>query len=301
METVFPGVQLWTDSLPPRDRAYTWTVFCCLSGQLTYGSSRLYPGTVVLEPPGFRERALSPQEGASCAAVQFSMPEAERTVQIHSQQLLGQSLSLTALLNRCCGTAPLVLWDGAPLYGIFAAFSQAQGECRPGLIRLKVLELVLTLQSQETASAGTHPSEQTAQMEAVRAYLLEHFSERIRVETLAHRFHTSQTVLKRSFRETFGEPIGGYMRRQRLEAACRLLTETEDSIAEIVRAVGYENAGRFSVTFRQTVGLTPSAYRKYAKTAKLQQKLTDSHSTSEKECVILAENQKAGFPAKNFS
>ena len=224
METVFPGVQLWTDGLPSGDeRMHAWTAFCCLSGQLTYGTARLYPGTAVLEPPGFRERSLNLQEGASCAAVQFSMPEAERTVQLYAQQLLGQSLSLTALLNRCCGTAPLVLWDAAPLYGIFAAFTHAQGECRLGILRLKVLELVLTLQNQGTASAGTYRSEQAAQMEAVRAYLLEHLSERIRVETLAHRFHTSQTVLKRSFRETFGEPIGGYMRRQRLEAACRLL------------------------------------------------------------------------------
>lgn len=263
METVFPGVELWQGDVPPVD-GDSFSVFCCLMGQLRYGELRLCPGDVVLQP-GVSEHLLTVPDGASCGTMRFLLPDADRSVRIWTQMLLGQTLSLETLLNRY-GTEPSILRASNVLHQFFLSLEQVQGELRAGFLRLKVLELLLLLQCEdEQVLPVVRRSEQTALMETVRTYLLEHLSQRISVETLSRRFHMSQTALKHSFRETFGIPIGTYMRRRRLETACRLLTETDDSIAEIVRMVGYENPGRFSVTFRQVTGMTPSAYRAQGK------------------------------------
>lgn len=259
METVFPGVELWKGEAPLSGRN-CFTVFCCLTGQLRYGEVRLCPGDVVIEP-GVAEHPMTVPEGAVCGTMRFALPDANRSVRIWTQMLLGQTVSLETLLERY-GEEPSVLRASNVLHQFFLSLDQVSGEMRAGFLRLKTMELLLILQCEEEQLLPVaRRSEQTALMETVRTYLLEHLSQRISVETLSRRFHLSQTALKCSFRETFGIPIGTYMRRRRLETACRLLTETDDSIAEIVRTVGYENPGRFSVTFRQVTGMTPSEYR----------------------------------------
>ncbi len=56
--------------------------------------------------------------------------------------------------------------------------------------------------------------------------------------------------------------------RARLDEATRRLRETDDDIASIAYACGYSDHSAFTRQFRATVGLTPSAYRAAALTAK---------------------------------
>ena len=44
--------------------------------------------------------------------------------------------------------------------------------------------------------------------------------------------------------------------------AQKLLTETDSTIAEIAHQIGYENPNKFSSAFRQSLGMTPTQYRK---------------------------------------
>ena len=41
-----------------------------------------------------------------------------------------------------------------------------------------------------------------------------------------------------------------------------MLKQTDDSIAEIAAKLGYETQGKFTKAFKDTVKMTPTAYRK---------------------------------------
>ena len=43
----------------------------------------------------------------------------------------------------------------------------------------------------------------------------------------------------------------------------RLLTATQDDVAAIARAVGYESQSRFTAAFKETYGALPTEYRKH--------------------------------------
>ena len=53
-----------------------------------------------------------------------------------------------------------------------------------------------------------------------------------------------------------------YLINFRLNQACKLMKNTELSIAEISRSVGYQDPLYFSKLFKKEKGLSPSKYRK---------------------------------------
>lgn len=62
-----------------------------------------------------------------------------------------------------------------------------------------------------------------------------------------------------------GKTINRWIIERRMIAACHLLKETSDSIENIAREIGYQDACHFSRQFRQHWQTTPQAWRKSAK------------------------------------
>lgn len=62
-----------------------------------------------------------------------------------------------------------------------------------------------------------------------------------------------------------GKTINRWIIERRMSAACRLLKETNKSIENIAREIGYQDACHFSRQFRQHWKTTPQAWRKSAK------------------------------------
>lgn len=85
---------------------------------------------------------------------------------------------------------------------------------------------------------------------------------RYTIEELAARFHLSTTTLKTEFKRVFGQPIAAYMKEYRMKEAARMLRQTDLSVGEIAARVGYENASKFTQTFRSVYGSLPKDYRK---------------------------------------
>lgn len=75
-----------------------------------------------------------------------------------------------------------------------------------------------------------------------------------------------RTHLIRLFQRELGAPPIAYLNRLREQAAARLLVQTDDPIAQIGARVGWDDAGYFARRFRTAYGLSPSAYRKRART-----------------------------------
>jgi AraC family transcriptional regulator len=71
--------------------------------------------------------------------------------------------------------------------------------------------------------------------------------------------------LARVFRRAYGCSMGEYVRRLRVEFACRELARPGRPLVEIALEAGFCDQSQFCRTFRRHVGLTPSQFRRQAR------------------------------------
>ena len=81
----------------------------------------------------------------------------------------------------------------------------------------------------------------------------------------ARELRCSHTLLAREFRRRFGCSIGDYVRRLRIEFACRELAISDVPLYEIAFAAGFSDHSHFARTFKRATGMTPGAYRAASK------------------------------------
>lgn len=92
---------------------------------------------------------------------------------------------------------------------------------------------------------------------------IEHDRSLVRVAELARRAHLHPRTLERSFRRYVGKSPKWVLRRYRLiDAAERLASGEETSIAAIAQDIGYFDQAHFARDFRALVGAAPSALRR---------------------------------------
>lgn len=84
---------------------------------------------------------------------------------------------------------------------------------------------------------------------------------------LAAQTGVSPFHLHRLFAEAMGETIGGFMRRERLDAAAIHLLSSPDSIQDIAATVGYGSLAAFNHAFHRQFGVAPTRYRELARQA----------------------------------
>ena len=92
--------------------------------------------------------------------------------------------------------------------------------------------------------------------------LTANLSERVTIEELSKKYLMNTTTLKRVFKQVYGETIAAHVKKHRMEAAASRLIKTQDEIAAIAQAVGYESQSRFTAAFKETYGQLPTEYRK---------------------------------------
>ena len=86
---------------------------------------------------------------------------------------------------------------------------------------------------------------------------------------VARAVSTELRTLQRRFSKYLGRPIATEIRRVRIERARRELTQTDKSISNISRDVGFGDSMRMYEVFVRELGVTPSEYRKERMQAEL--------------------------------
>ena len=87
------------------------------------------------------------------------------------------------------------------------------------------------------------------------------FAEPLEVADLARAAGLSRAHFSRAFRSVFGIPPHVYLLTRRLERAASLLRSTDQSVADICMAVGFQSVGSFTTSFSRMFGKSPTAYR----------------------------------------
>ncbi len=107
-----------------------------------------------------------------------------------------------------------------------------------------------------------YPQEQAEVVRELHEYVLQHLDQRITIDELARRFLMNPTTLKQIFKEVYGKSLASHIKEHRMERAAELLCETDDSVLQISKAVGFGSQSKFSASFRETYQLLPLEYRK---------------------------------------
>jgi len=71
----------------------------------------------------------------------------------------------------------------------------------------------------------------------------------------------SSSKLKKGFKKLFGMGLYKYLQYERLEKGKYLLENTEKTLKEISRTLGYKYENNFSTSFKKKFGKSPGAWR----------------------------------------
>ena len=96
----------------------------------------------------------------------------------------------------------------------------------------------------------------------VKQYVQENYSRQVSLEDVAAASNLSSAYLSTMFKKEMGINFSDFLISCRMEAAKKLLKNTDLPISEVAEKVGYTDSRYFSKTFNKVVGLKPSAYRK---------------------------------------
>lgn len=99
------------------------------------------------------------------------------------------------------------------------------------------------------------------------------------VTELAAACRLSRGYFSRAFKVTFGESPHRWRHGKRIEHACRQLSDTTGSLADIAIACGFNDQAHFTRSFKSAMGVTPHAYRKSTRVEKNRTR-TDLSSTA---------------------
>ena len=81
------------------------------------------------------------------------------------------------------------------------------------------------------------------------------------IEEIALKLGISKFHLTRQFTKIIGIPPGKYLAKLRIKKALELLNETNKTVEEISKSVGYSNASYFIKVFQHYVGISPGGFR----------------------------------------
>jgi AraC-like DNA-binding protein/ligand-binding sensor protein len=100
-----------------------------------------------------------------------------------------------------------------------------------------------------------------AALRKVERFLQENYHRKISLKEVADMSGLSAPYFSAIFKEEMGENFSSYLNQLRVEAASRLLRETNLSLSEIAGACGFEDQSWFSKIFKSYTDLSPGKYR----------------------------------------
>lgn len=92
-------------------------------------------------------------------------------------------------------------------------------------------------------------------------YLKSNVRNRLTLNDVCKHFNYSRSFICRVFKEQTGHSMITYFNRLKIDEAKKLLTESEQSVAEISELLGFSEPKYFGMLFKKQVGKTPVEYR----------------------------------------
>lgn len=98
-------------------------------------------------------------------------------------------------------------------------------------------------------------------VQQARDLLQERFAEAISLTEVARTVGVHPVHLAQMFNKTYSCTVGEYVRKLRIEFACRELAVSDKPIVDIALAAGFCDQSHFCRTFKRFIGVPPTQYR----------------------------------------
>lgn len=122
--------------------------------------------------------------------------------------------------------------------------------------------LIRKITSSYEKAAKMKRQDENRPVRIVKQYVAEHYGEPLTLEQASTVAELSPAYLSTVFKKDTGMTFLEYLSKVRMDMAKRLLKETNRTIADICREVGYNDVRYFSKSFTKYSGLKPNEYRK---------------------------------------
>lgn len=108
----------------------------------------------------------------------------------------------------------------------------------------------------------TQQSRYRSEVTMIKEYIHNHYVENIDLNTAAKMVNISPSHLSALFKKETGQNFSSYLIEFRMQAARRLLANSDICIYEIAELTGYSNASYFGKAFKKQFGISPEEFRK---------------------------------------
>ena len=173
-------------------------------------------------------------------------------------------IDFTALKQNLLGSKWYMVGPAGPrCEHVFRELYESASYADRTFLQLKALELLMLLERipQESEIGSYYSAEQTALVHHLRDHLLTNREGYVSLAQLAAEHEMSVSHLQKLFKQVYGVPVYRYIKEYRLEQAAVELVRSRKPITEIAQHAGYDNASKFSESFKKRYGKTPSRYR----------------------------------------
>lgn len=121
---------------------------------------------------------------------------------------------------------------------------------------------ILSILLQEITKPDKSTAPHKINLENVRHFLDEHYTEKFSLDELADEFFISKFYLCREFKSLYGITLNHYVIAKRITLAKKLLRFSPYSLEQIAIECGFYDASYFNKQFKKSEGISPSDFRK---------------------------------------
>ncbi|MEL7122534.1 MAG: AraC family transcriptional regulator, partial [Bacteroidota bacterium] len=130
---------------------------------------------------------------------------------------------------------------------------------------LEVLNVLGTSKNYTSLNASQLTFEVNSQdydrVQKIYNHVEHHFLDHIALEEMAELINMTVPAFCRYFKKLTGKTFTQFVNEFRVDYACKLLSEPENTIANICFESGFNNISHFNKQFKQIAGVTPRQYR----------------------------------------
>jgi AraC-like DNA-binding protein len=108
---------------------------------------------------------------------------------------------------------------------------------------------------------NTYKVSETERMQKVHSYVLQHFSQEIRLGDVASLAGMSEAAFCRYFKARANKTFIDFVNEIRIGHSCKLLLEDKWTIAQIAYDSGFDSLSNFNRNFKRYIGHTPREYK----------------------------------------
>jgi AraC-like DNA-binding protein len=99
-------------------------------------------------------------------------------------------------------------------------------------------------------------------MNKVYEYIFKNYRKKVTLEDVALLLHLTPTSFSRYFSIINNKPFSRFLSEIRIKHACKMLTETEETVSNICYDSGFNTLSNFNNQFKEVMSKTPLEYKK---------------------------------------